>query len=83
MSDEDKIKPAEIEDEELNEAQGGLRIAKTGIRATDIKLNALADTIYAGLDADKINASFTKGSVIEFQDGEDLFLRKRPSRTKL
>ena len=80
MSDEDKIKPAEIQDEELNEAQGGLRIAKTGIRATNIKLNGLADTIYGGADADTITASFTNDSLVSFQDGNDMILRKRPGR---
>ena len=46
-----------------------------GIRATNIKE-------CVGRHHDTINASFTKDSVIEFQDGDDLFLRKRPGRTK-
>ncbi len=38
MDPDKKIKPAEIKDEELNEAQGGLRAFKhAGIRATILR----------------------------------------------
>lgn len=35
MSADKDIKPAEIQDEELNEVQGGLRIAHTGVRVPE------------------------------------------------
>lgn len=43
MTDEKEIKPAEIQDEALNEAQGGLRVSRTGIRVPNSPLENLAD----------------------------------------
>ncbi|MFK7944350.1 MAG: hypothetical protein AB8B85_15750 [Paracoccaceae bacterium] len=73
MNDEDKIKPAEIQDEALNEVQGGLRMARTGIRATD---HDVIKTVTG------LGTKPTSASVIEYQDGTDLMLRKRPGRLK-
>lgn len=68
------IKPAMIADDDLDEAQGGLRaLQPTGIRATDVTKEANAFTI---------DARDTGDFVSEFQDGDDLFLRKRPGRLK-
>ena len=73
MSADKDIKPAEIQDEDLNEVQGGLRTFGTaGIRASTSGLRPIANTL---------DATFT-GDKVSFQDGDDLFLRKRPGRTK-
>lgn len=70
MNDEDKIKPAEIQDEALNEVQGGQRVMQTsGICA--MENTALRPRV---TDLSK--------TTVEFQDGDDMVLRKRPGRTK-
>ena len=70
MNDEDKIKPAEIQDEALNEVQGGIRMMQTsGIRA--MESTALRPP-----------ATDLSKTTVEYQDGDDLVLRKRPGRTK-
>lgn len=62
--DKDKdVKPAEIQDEELNEVQGGIRALSPSIRVPET--TTLSDA--------KVN---------EYQDGDDLILRKRPGRIK-
>jgi hypothetical protein len=67
-----EIKPAVIEDEELAETMGGLRIAYTGIRATDVKLDANALTIDARNSYDVFSPTLP--------GDQDMVLRKRPGR---
>ena len=68
MNDEDKIKPAEIQDEDLNAVQGGERVMQTsGIRA-------MGPT---GLRPPATDLSKT---TLETQDSDDLLLGK-PGRT--
>lgn len=74
MNDEDKIKPAEIQDEALNEAQGGLRIMHvSGVRVPNRGALAESPSITANIVPDKLAG---------FQDGDDMVLRKRPGRLK-
>lgn len=66
MNDEDKIKPAEIQDEALNEVQGGLRVMHgTGVRVPN---------------RGAVSAEVVTEQLTDFQDGDDMVLRKRPGR---
>ena len=60
MSADKEIKPAEIQDDDLDGAQGGLRalpttgVRTTGIRATDVKLDRFGMTVDADLSRDQL-----------------------------
>ena len=55
MSADKEIKPAEIQDDDLDEAQGGLRAMQvTGIRTTSVKLDSSSLTIDGGLSRDQL-----------------------------
>lgn len=69
---------AEISDEALNDVDGGyLTITMTNVQKAEVVGGAGVSPFAGGTTVDSGNG------VIEYQDGDDLLLRKRPGRLKM